>query len=232
MNLNLKRPYTTFTPGVSKGSADGLWHALNGWETEYFEKNKIPTTDNNPPEFPNTPEGSKARKLWHEKHAAKVKAIEELKVAQKSLWEKYKESCELFRVNLLVKYSKAIHLFIREKAFAEWLVQCSPIIEWECCQVIQQQFLTENAPCGVLHFPCGCGLDSSAFTIADKQLKIAFSSGSKSYNEINQGTFIENGNKSPAGEGVLAWHGRLISGLGMYVNCFPETVFINMKYLR
>jgi hypothetical protein len=140
--------------------------------------------------------------------------------------------------------NKATHLFITSEAFADWLVGCVSELGSSHAAVLQQEIGISKV--GVIHFPTSSRKSSCCFKVP-KDPKIPqfdcdgrFTPGTET--ELNGKQFglivmtwsAGNAENLAVCQAVTdepcvlpqaaIWYAKLIVGLGMYINCFPETV--------
>jgi hypothetical protein len=129
-------------------------------------------------------------------------------------------------IDLLVLMGRSVHLFMPGKGFCDWLISCVSRFERPHTDAVKE--LLDGRIVGVLHFPCSSGLQSVAFTIGPKEwdidncsyLEIQASGGVGS---IGYSSVCLSDKKDYDGSPEMQY-GKLIVGLGMYCNCFPETL--------
>lgn len=145
---------------------------------------------------------------------------------------------ELLTWGFVVEYSvmigKSTHFFLSDIGFCDWLVSCVPHLELHHAMVVKE-FL--HAGSGCLHFPSNSKRTSMAFDMISNG--ILDGRKPKEFTENNDGMIVmmwscgnsedlfagfaplnETGNISPLG----MWYAKLVVGLGMYMQCFPEAV--------
>lgn len=136
----------------------------------------------------------------------------------------------LFDVERQVMQGNALHLFLPGREFCDWLVSCVPRLEREHARSLQE-FIGPRP--GVLHFPTCSRLCSAVFEVAGEttmlngdagpdfgMLVASFSRG----NSQNLGSLAVKLDDEARASECGMWYAKLIVGLGMYANCFPETV--------
>jgi hypothetical protein len=139
---------------------------------------------------------------------------------------------EMYSISIqhLVNKGQAIHLFARDEAFLDWLVDCCPKLSDGSPEAMLE--LT-GEKIFVLHFPTKSKYRCFAF----KYYHPCEANGNKPSLWL---TFSDNGRKENGGEktpwGCIHYsdtsaidygtefeiHSRLLSSLGMYLSCFPE----------
>ena len=122
-----------------------------------------------------------------------------------------------------------VHLFMPGIEFCEWLVECNPIVKSDHLKVVADLLCEYPGECGVLHFPTSNHLPSVLFSINGIR-------SSKENLDNSVVTMVFSKESGLRRTGVFAdmkdyplheketWFARLISGLGLYWNCFPETI--------
>lgn len=130
---------------------------------------------------------------------------------------------------------RAIHIFVPGMEFCRWLAGCVKSLSPEVAKQ-SAQCLLSNSKVGVLHFPCGQKLASAAFHIAAKTatddwkagpdyglLFINWSNHSNG-DGLGYASFPLDGTDLSILGGERLFYAKLIFGLGIYVNSFPETI--------
>lgn len=129
-----------------------------------------------------------------------------------------------------LREGKAIHLFLPDISFLNWLVGCVPVLENDHAGVLMESIGSEVI---CLHFPSDSKKSSCVFTIPKLGhnpdgtnaedygcIFAAVSSG----NADNLASFSVRLNGEGSASEAALWYVRLVLGLGMYVSCFPEVV--------
>jgi hypothetical protein len=135
-------------------------------------------------------------------------------------------------IELLILQKKAVHLFLPGLDFCEWLISCVPVLEPNHAAALQQM-LGVHVP-GVLHFPTASKKISMAFLIpkssvplkgnSNKEFNALITTASKEGKSFGLNQFLVSLEGSDKGSDAARWYAKLIVGLGMYCNCFPETL--------
>jgi hypothetical protein len=128
----------------------------------------------------------------------------------------------------------AIHLFLPDINFCDWLVSCVPELNPDHAEAAQS-LVGEDGRCGVLHFPTGKDVHSFAFNCDKLPMKLDGTPGQRSgvlcllaSREDSRGAYAQVILEGDPYEhdALTKWRARLICGIGMYVECFPEAVAI------
>jgi hypothetical protein len=110
---------------------------------------------------------------------------------------------------------KCIHFFVPGNGFSEWLLSCAPKIECVQVELLQDWVVDGNAM--VFHFPCAAGAYSFACQCRQKILTIERSLGAGE--ALSSSLLLSN-----EGVATMDRDARLVTAIGMYINCFPEMV--------
>lgn len=137
---------------------------------------------------------------------------------------------EYYALDLNIHAGNATHIFLTSMEFCDWIVSCVNEPNLDHARVISE-FAGGDSRIGCLHFPADGGKVSVGFRVPrtcisvdpDKPLLdysalfMSFSRGGKlgySYIPFPYSAWKENE--------FSTWYGKLITGLGMYISCFPE----------
>lgn len=138
-------------------------------------------------------------------------------------------------MDLEVLENRAVHLFLPEKPFCDWLVSCVKEPQPEHAGVLQENIVGNGV--GVLHFPTSHNLHSVAF-LCPKEAWTYDEGGNKIRMKDHQSLTMLFGAGGPGVASIFLgdenpefklppekeWYAKLICGLGMYVSCFPDMI--------
>jgi hypothetical protein len=137
--------------------------------------------------------------------------------------DKTKKSIELFETEKKIANGLAVHLFLPDKAFCDWLCGAVEISDVEFGKNAFRFFHHIGNRLAVVHFPCQSGVPSFVAEIgggSDEPLKITLSREAR-----GPSGYLEFG-KIPGEEvhKLQLFTANIISGIGLYLSCFPEQI--------
>lgn len=152
----------------------------------------------------------------------------------------HQTECVSMLLQLCVIQGKATHLFLPGREFCDWITSCVPQLEAAHADIVREEIAVAYADCGigVFHFPTQSHLRSIAFLIPSKVdfRRLGFgsvNSGCVYFSYSKEGPIKNKGRCSCVGlmpgidtgcDAESIWCAKLIVGLGMYINCFPEVL--------
>lgn len=143
----------------------------------------------------------------------------------------------VYEVEEKIRDGNAVHLFMPDREFCDWLVNCVKESDPRHAWFLQQMLGTKNV--GVFHFPCSSKLPSVAFYVVPfdcnvevdglgmktvpkgRWLFVTCGSGNADFECFSCEIGTEQSLLKNAMSHYLV---RLIVGLGMYSSCFPEVI--------
>lgn len=156
--------------------------------------------------------------FWKEKHSEFQKNNPIAKLAGDEYAIFLEGRKNLFDIERFVADGRAIHLFVCDDSFADWILDCTPKISDGLPSVLEDRF--SGWPI-VLHFKSGSKFNPFCFYLKDGDIIGGHGQNEKDLSVYFMAQFQN-----------LSYHGiysretltsiRLVCGIGMYLSCFPE----------